>query len=85
MSVKNETRDDMLRQINRIGTRFADMVTDGIIDGSARACDARIAGEMLMAQINSASQMRKFVPGITADSSVGLYVKPLFGGLFAEA
>jgi AcrR family transcriptional regulator len=85
MSVKEETRDDMLRQINLIGARFTDMVADGIADGSARACDARIAGEMLMAQINSAAQLRKFAQGITADSSVDLYVKPLFNGLFASA
>ena len=85
MSVKEDTRDDMLRQIDLIGARFTDMVSDGIVDGSGRTCDARIAGKMLMAQINSAAQLRKFVPDVSADRSVDLYVKPLFNGLFAGA
>lgn len=85
MSVKGETREEMVREISRVGNRFTDMVMDGVIDGSARPCDARIAGEMLMAQINASSQLRKFVTDVTADSSVDLYVKPLFRGLYTDA
>jgi hypothetical protein len=73
----------MLRQMDQVVDRFTDMISDGIIDGSARECDARIAGQMLMAQVNSASELRNWVPDLTADNSVDLYVRPMFKGLFA--
>jgi AcrR family transcriptional regulator len=83
MSVDPATRNDMLRQMDQIVERFTDMLADGIIDGSTRACDARVGGQMLMAMVNSASELRNWVPELTADIAVGLYVKPLFKGLFA--
>jgi AcrR family transcriptional regulator len=84
MSVDPDTRKKMLRQMDQVVTRFTDMIADGIIDGSARACDARLAGQMLMAMVNSAAELRAWVPDVTAESSVDLYVKPLFKGLFAS-
>jgi AcrR family transcriptional regulator len=83
MSVDPETRRDMWRQMDLVVGRFADMVADGIVDGSVRPCDARIAGQMLMAQVNSASELANWVPDLTPDNSVELYVRPLFRGLFA--
>lgn len=83
MSVNPETRTKMLAQMDRVVGRFIDMVTDGVIDGSARPCDARIAGQMLMAQINSASELRNWVPDLTADASLDLYVRPIFKGLLS--
>jgi len=83
MSVDPATRRDMLGQMGRIVTRFSGMISDGMVDGSARACDARVAGEMLMAMINSASELRNWVSDVTPDNSVELYVRPLFKGLFA--
>ena len=82
-TVDPDTRRNMLVQMDRIVDRFADMISDGIVDGSGRICDPRIAGQMMMAQINSASELRNWVPEVTADSSVDLYVRPLFKGLFA--
>jgi AcrR family transcriptional regulator len=83
MSVDPDKRRDMLRQMDLVVDRFADMVADGVIDGSARAVDARIAGQMLMAQVNSAAELRAWVPDLTPDNSVELFVRPLFKGLFA--
>jgi AcrR family transcriptional regulator len=82
-TVDPDTRRNMLAQMDRIVDRFADMISDGIVDGSGRTCDPRIAGQMLMAQINSASELRNWVPEATADGSVDLYVRPLFRGLFS--
>lgn len=78
-----QTRKQMLRRIDQIVVRFTDMLSDGIIDGSARACDPRIAGQMMMAMVNSAAELRAWVPDMTADESVNLYVRPMFRGLFA--
>jgi AcrR family transcriptional regulator len=83
MSVDPDKRRDMLRQMDLEVDRFADMVADGIIDGSARAVDARIAGQMLMAQVNSAAELRAWVPDLTPDNSVDLFLRPMFKGLFA--
>lgn len=82
-SVDKETRRSMLRQMEQVVVRYADMLSDGIIDGSVRPCDARIAGQMLMAMVNSASELKSWVPDVTADASVPLYVTPMFRGLFA--
>jgi AcrR family transcriptional regulator len=83
MSVDPDARREMLELMDQIVVRFVDMISDGIIDGSVRPCDPRIAGEMVMAQINSASELRNWVTDVTADNSVDLYLKPLFKGLFA--
>jgi AcrR family transcriptional regulator len=83
MSVDPDKRRDMWRQMDLVVDRFADMIADGIVDGSARPCDARIAGQMLMAQVNSASELGNWVPDLTPDNSVELYITPLFKGLFA--
>jgi AcrR family transcriptional regulator len=82
MSVDLEKREPMLRQLDQIVVRFTDMLSDGIIDGSVRPCDTRIAGQMLMAMINSAAQLKGWVAGLTPEKSVSLYVKPLFKGLY---
>jgi hypothetical protein len=73
----------MLRQMDQVTDRFTDMIADGMIDGSVRSCDARIAGQMLMAQVNSAAELRNWVPGVTPESSVELYARPILKGLFA--
>ncbi len=84
-SIDPDTRKQMLRQIDQIVVRFTDMLSDGIIDGSARPCDARVAGQMLMAMVNSASELKAWAPDLTADASVPLYCAPMFRGLFAPA
>ena len=83
MSVEPQPRDRMLHELAQVVTRFSSMVTDGIIDGSARPCDARIAGEMIMVTVNSASQMPNWVKGVTPDNAFDLYARPLFHGLYS--
>ena len=82
MSVDPVKRAEMLQEMGRIVARFADMISDGMVDGSVRPCDARVAGEMMMAQINSASMLGNWTQNVTADNVGDLYVKPLFKGLF---
>ncbi|MDP3736456.1 MAG: TetR/AcrR family transcriptional regulator [Hyphomonadaceae bacterium] len=83
MSVDPPTRTMMLQQMDQVVDRFVDMIADGIIDGSARSCDPRIAGQMLMAQVNSAAELGKWAPNLTPENSIDLYARPLFKGLFA--
>jgi AcrR family transcriptional regulator len=84
-SVEPETRETMLLQMEQIVVRFTDMLSDGIVDGSARPCDARVGGQMLMAMVNAASELGAWVPDVAADESVSLFAAPMFKGLFAPA
>ena len=83
LSVEPGPRDRMLADLAQVVTRFSGMVTDGIIDGSIRPCDARIAGEMIMVTVNSASQLPNWAKGVTVDNILDLYARPMFRGLFA--
>lgn len=83
MSVEPGSRREMLRQMDQVTARFTDMIADGIIDGSVRSCDARIAGQMLMAQVNSAADLKNWIPGVTPETSIELYARPILKGLFA--
>jgi AcrR family transcriptional regulator len=81
-SMVGETRERMTEWMDRVANRFADMVADGIIDGSARPCDPRIAGHMLMATVNSAEEVGRWVAGFGVDNVVPLYARLTFVGLF---
>ncbi len=83
MSVDPVTREPMQRQMAQVVTRFTDMLTDGQLDGSGRLCDTRIAGEMVMATVTSAAQLKGWAKGSNAENVVDLYVSPMFHGLFA--
>ncbi len=83
MSIEPAKRREMLRQMEQVTDRFTDMIADGIIDGSVRSCDARIGGQMLMAQVNSAAELKSWVPGVTPETSIDLYARPILKGLFA--
>ncbi len=83
MSVEAGKRDMMLEELAQVVTRFSAMTTDGMIDGSCRPCDARVAGEMIMVAVNSAGQLGNWAKDITPDMAVDYYVRPMFLGLFA--
>lgn len=78
-----DLRDEMARRMWGLTSRFADMLNDGLIDGSVRACDMRIASEMVTATINSAEELQRWVPTATPRNAAELYVRPLLYGLLA--
>jgi AcrR family transcriptional regulator len=84
-AVEPEKRTEMLRRADGLAQRFADMVTDGMIDGSGRPCDPRIAGQVLLSQVSSAEELARWAPGASAMNAVELYVTPLFRGVLAPA
>ena len=57
------------------------MLIDGLIDGSVRLCDIRIAAEAVTATINAAEELQRWIPMATADNVGDLYVRSLFEGL----
>jgi AcrR family transcriptional regulator len=74
-------RKGMQLRLSILTGRFADMLNDGLIDGSIRPCDFRIAAEMITAMINAAQELPGWVRGVDMANAAGLYVRPLFSGL----
>ncbi len=76
-----ELRHEMEQRLALLTWRFQDMLNDGVIDGSVRLCDMRIAAEAVTAMINSAQELQRWVPTATFANAAELYVRPLFRGL----
>ena len=83
-AVGPELRQEMQRRLTLSTWRFADMLNDGLIDGSVRLCDMRVAAEMVTAMINSAQELRQWVPAATAETAAELYVRPLLDGFLRQ-
>ena len=80
-----ERREEMARRLSLSTLRFADMLNDGLIDGSVRVCDMRIAAEMVTATINSAQELQRWVPSATRENAADLFVRPLLYGFRRSA
>lgn len=76
-----DLRHEMERRLARSTWRFADMLNDGLIDGSVRLCDMRIAAEAVTATINATEELQRWVAEATADNVSDLYLRPQFLGL----
>ena len=82
-AVGPELRGRMAWEMSRLTLRFEDMLNDGLIDGTVRPCNVRIAAEMVTAMINSAEELRLWVPSATVENAAELCVRPLMAGLLA--
>lgn len=75
-----DRRMEMNRRLSMSTWRFADMLNDGLMDGSVRICDMRIAAETVTAMINSAQELGRWVPKADVRNAPHLYVRPLLNG-----
>ncbi len=82
-AVGPDLRQQMASQMSRLTLRFGNMLNDGLIDGSARPCNLRIAAEMTTAMINSSEELRRWVKTANVENAADLYVRPLLTGLLA--
>lgn len=71
--------------IERVATRIASVISDGIADGSVRRIDANVGAHMIMAMINNADELQYFARGISPADAVDVYVRPLFRGLMPRS
>jgi AcrR family transcriptional regulator len=83
MSAEDDKREAMFRDLAGVVMHFCSMMTDGIVDGSVRACDARVAAEMIMVTVNSAAQIRNWTKDPTPEFAAEVYARPVFAGLYA--
>ena len=73
----------MLLSVNKVAQRYGDMIADGIIDGSVRPCDPRIAAMMVASIASYSVELANWIPGFSPDMAVGFSLRPIFLGLFA--
>jgi AcrR family transcriptional regulator len=79
-----DIREDKLKTINQLGQRFVAFLVDGMKDGSIRPLDQSIASFLVSGMINASVILDRWVPDITAENAVDLFVRPLFLGIWAD-
>jgi AcrR family transcriptional regulator len=77
-----ELRQPMGARFQQATLRFAAMISDGIADGSIRPVDPVIAGQMVMATVNSSAYLRPWLGDEGPEAVERLYVRPSLMGLF---
>lgn len=80
-----EIRGDKLRTINQLGQRFVGFMVDGMQDGSIRPLDQMVAAHLVSGMINASVELERWVPGITGENAVELFVRPLFLGILTRS
>jgi hypothetical protein len=70
--------------MGRLVNRFGNFIVDGIMDGSIRPHDLRIAAHLIDSVINAAAELERWVPGVTIETAADLYAKPFFVGIFSS-
>ncbi|WP_255500827.1 TetR/AcrR family transcriptional regulator [Caulobacter sp. 17J80-11] len=79
--VPEAIREQIVARSDRIGRRFAAMISDGIADGSIRPVDPVIAAQMLNASVNAVGELPRLAPNVTAEAAQSLYGIPVLTGL----
>jgi AcrR family transcriptional regulator len=78
-------RDRVRRTMHRLTERMANVLVDGMMDGSIRPLDPAIAAQAIVAAINAAAELHRWLPGATEDNVAELYVRPVFEGLLCSS
>jgi AcrR family transcriptional regulator len=79
-SMPHQHQVEIVNSSNRASRQFSSMIADAISEGSARPVDPAVAGSLLSAAINVASDVR-MLQMATEDRVVCDYARPLFTGL----
>jgi AcrR family transcriptional regulator len=77
----SEHRERVRVTINRLAERMANVVVDGMMDGSIRALDSAIAAQIVIAAINAAAELQRWVPGANEANVAALYARPAIEGV----
>ncbi len=72
-------RTDELRKLRKLTARIANLLVNGLADGSVRPVDTAITAQMLMAGITGGAVLRHWT--VKPEQAVELFVRPLFDGL----
>lgn len=78
-----EHRDQVRQTMHRLTERMANLIVDGMMDASIRPLDAAIAARAVLAAINAAAELHRWVPGATVDNVAEGYARPIFEGVLS--
>lgn len=84
-AVSSEVARDLTLKMEHVTGNFADMVSDGIIDGSIRKLDARIAAKMVTDLVNAGEELWYWFPKTRPETIISLALNPLIEGVFSPA
>ena len=84
MAVPPAIRVQMARRMDAISSRFNDVLTDGVVQGSVAPLDTAIGAQMLTGMVNSIAELPLWVAGADGPLALELYARPLFIGLFED-
>jgi AcrR family transcriptional regulator len=76
-----EHRDQVRQTMYRLTERMANLVVDGMMDGSIRPLDSAIAARAIFATINAAAELHRWFPGATVDNVSEVYSRPILEGV----
>jgi AcrR family transcriptional regulator len=76
-------RERVRRQFQQLTGQIANLLVDGLEDGSLRPLDPAIAAQLLLSAINAASELPRWVPGIHPGNATMLYTRPALLGLLS--
>ena len=81
-----EHKINVVTRSNRLARRFAGMLIDGIADGSVRAIDPLVAGQVIMSTINSAYEARHWAARFERpDQAIRTYLSVMSEGMLASS
>lgn len=74
-------RERVRRTLHRLTERMASVLVDGMMDGSVRPLDPAIAAQAIIATLNAAAELHRWLPRANLDNVADLYVRPAFEGV----
>ena len=81
-----EHKVGVVTRSNRLARRFAGMLIDGIADGSARAIDPLVAGQVIMSTVNSAYEARHWAARFDPpEAATRTYLSVMSEGMLAPS
>ncbi len=79
-----EHRDRVRRTLAQLTERMANVVVDGMMDGSIRPLDPSVAAQLSVGLVNAAAELTRWVPNANPDNAPELYVRPIFLGILCS-
>jgi hypothetical protein len=78
-------REEVRRQRHRLTERLTGLLVDGLCDGSVRPLNPAMAAHTLIASVNAASELQRWVPGARPGSIAAVYARPSLEGVLCPA
>lgn len=83
-ALPEDMRRGLVATMDKLSLRYTRFIVDGIADGSLRPVDQTIASQLISGVIDAASELKRWVSSADTQNAAGLFVRPLFLGLFAS-